>query len=64
MIVAKVLFGYGKLTFNKGQQVPEEIAAKYPHLVEESEKEVVAKKVEEYTHEGTTKISTGKRNKK
>lgn len=64
MIVAKVLFGYGNQTFNKGQQVPEEIAAKYPHLVEESEKEVVVKKVEEYVHEGTTKISTGKRSKK
>ena len=63
MIVAKVMFGYGKLTFHKGQQVPKEVFEKYPHLVQDGES-VLENKKDEFIHEGTAVVSTDKKKRK
>ena len=59
MKIAKVKFGIGKYTFDKGQHVPKEVSEKYPHLVEDSPEEKVAAKEPEFVQE--VKLSTKKR---
>lgn len=54
---AKISFSYNSQTFAKGEPVPDEVAAKYPHLVEKGEGEKVVKEVES---EKVQKISTAK----
>lgn len=48
-MTAKVKFSYGRLVFNVGDEVPNEIAVKYPHLV--SDAPVKEKKEVEVTEE-------------
>lgn len=55
---AKISFSYGSQIFTKGEPVPDEVAAKYPHLVEKGEGEKVVKVEEE--SEKVQKISTAK----
>lgn len=59
-MTAKVRFGYGKLVFNVGDEVPHEIAVKYPHLVNDApakeKKEVVIEPEKEEIMFSTQKV--------